>query len=147
LHEWSIANGIVEALLSFQKEHKAKIGEVEIAVGQISGIETGILKYALVTLSEDEVLKAVKYKVYVREAMFKCQRCRYVWDFKECEKGLNDVLSGNQGIEGPEGVEPPLHFLPQLVTAYVRCPKCGSRDMNIIDGMDTVIKQISLDGG
>lgn len=146
MHEWGIASGIVESLVTLQKDRKAKVLKVGVGVGQLSGIEAEILRYALETLSETEGLKGVNYAVKIREGRFKCLRCGHNWDFKDSENALKEVSRETQGIEEPEGIESPLHFFPQLITAFVKCPKCGSSDMEVIGGMDTVIEEIVLEG-
>lgn len=146
MHEWSIAKGIVESLASFQYERKSKIRKVEVGVGHLSGIEAEILRYALETLSETEDLKGVNYMVTIREGRFKCSRCGHSWDFKGSERALEEVSKDRYGVEEPEGLESPLHFFPQLITVFMKCPKCSSSDMEVIGGMDTVIERIILEG-
>jgi hydrogenase nickel incorporation protein HypA/HybF len=146
LHEWSIASGIVESLLTLQKDRKAKVLRVEVEVGQLSGIEAEILRYALETLGEAEGLKGASYTVKINEGRFKCLRCGHNWDFRDSEGALKGIAQGAQGIEEPEGIESPLHIFPQLITAFMRCPKCGSSDMEVIGGMDTVIERVDLEG-
>jgi len=69
LHEWSIATGIVESLASFQNERKVKIRKVEVGVGQLSGIEAGILRYALETLGEtEEVAGLILNMAYIADS-------------------------------------------------------------------------------
>ena len=145
MHEWSIASGIVESLVALRRDRKAKVLQVEVGVGQLSGIEAEILRYALETLSETEGLKGVNYMVKIREGRFKCSRCGNNWDYKDSRSALKEASRDNQGIEEPEGIESPLHFFPQLITVFVRCPKCGSSDMEVIDGTDTVIESVILE--
>ena len=59
---------------------------------------------------------------------------------------MKEIARETHGIEEPEGIASPLHIFPQLITAFVRCPKCGSSDMEVIGGMDTVIERIDLEG-
>lgn len=145
LHEWSIAKGIVGSLASLQKERKAKIRKVEVGVGQLSGIEVEILRYALETLGEIEDLKGVDYMVAIREGRFKCLKCGHEWDFKDSVKSLKEFSKETYGVEEPEGLESPLHFFPQLITVFMKCPKCGSSDMEVAGGMDTVIERAILE--
>lgn len=145
MHEWGIASGIIESLASIQKERKTKIRKVEVGVGQLSGIEVETLRFALETLSATEGLKGVSYIVKIREGRFKCLRCGHNWDFKDSEKALKKVSKETHGVEEPEGLELPLHFFPQLITVFIKCPICGSSDMEVIDGTDTVIESVILE--
>jgi hydrogenase nickel incorporation protein HypA/HybF len=146
LHEWSIATGIVRSLVSLQKEQNSKIRKVEVGVGQLSGIEVEILRYALESLSKIEGLEGVEYIVTTREGSFRCLRCGYNWNFKDSEKQLKTISKEICGIEEQEGLESPLHFFPQLITVFMKCPKCNSSDIDVIDGMDTVIERAVLEG-
>ncbi|MGQ9515558.1 MAG: hydrogenase/urease maturation nickel metallochaperone HypA [Thermoproteota archaeon] len=146
MHEWSIATGIVGSLVSLQKEKNSKIRKVEVGVGQLSGIEVEILRYALESLGKAEGLNGVEYVVTIKEGRFKCLRCGHNWDFKDSEEELRAISKETFGVEEPEGLESPLHFFPQLITVFMKCPKCNSSDIEVIDGMDTVIERAILEG-
>ncbi|MBO3802763.1 MAG: hydrogenase maturation nickel metallochaperone HypA [Candidatus Brockarchaeota archaeon] len=147
MHEWSVASGIIGSLASFQKERNAKVRKVEVGVGQLSGIDVEVLRYALGAMGEGEGLEGVEYVVKIIEGRFECSRCGHEWGYKESEDALKGISREVYGVEEPDGLESPLHFFPQLVTVFLRCPKCGSSDMEVVGGMDTVLESAILDEG
>ncbi len=147
MHEWSIAAGIVGSLASLQKERNARVRKVEVGVGQLSGIDVDTLRYALCSLGDTEGLKGVDYSVTINEGRFKCLKCGHEWNFNESRETLKEISKETCGVEEPDGLESPLHFFPQLITVFLKCPKCGSSDIDVIGGMDTVIEGAILEGG
>ena len=37
-----------------------------------------------------------------------------------------------------------IHFAPDKVYEMLRCPRCGSRDIDVVEGMDVKLKSIKL---
>jgi hydrogenase nickel incorporation protein HypA/HybF len=62
----------------------------------------------------------------------------------EAQKQLREVEKGLL-IKEPDGKELPLHFLPQLYPAFVRCPDCGSSDIFLKDGQSVQITKLVVE--
>ena len=62
----------------------------------------------------------LKFKFKKEKAVFKCKRCGEEWEF------------GTEGLGDDE--KESMHFLPETVHAFVKCPKCGSPDFIIKKG-------------
>jgi hydrogenase nickel incorporation protein HypA/HybF len=117
LHEWAIAEAIareVEANLS-----KGRVRRVRVVLGELQNIDLDVLKQYLEMMLTDAASK-VEVVYEVEEAVFKCRRCGYSW-------GLAQSSLSEEEREA-------IHFVPEAVRAYVKCPKCSSPDFEVVQG-------------
>ncbi|MEO3993640.1 MAG: hydrogenase nickel incorporation protein HypA [Desulfurococcaceae archaeon TW002] len=131
MHEWALAEGVVRYLSSVVGDRRLK--SVKIGLGELQSIDEEILKFALTELmktkgydlSEDSVL-------FVRRAArFQCRKCGYSW-------GLSEVSLNTEDREA-------IHFIPEVIHAYVSCPKCGSRDFEVVEGRGVEIVEVVVE--
>ena len=105
MHEWLIAEGIAKII----KERN--LGKVRIRLGRLQGIDKEILISAIKQLTQAEI------EVVEEEAELRCLSCGERWKPR---------LTGKED----EGI----HFLPEVIFSIEKCPKCGSRDFEIVRG-------------
>jgi len=142
MHEWSIADGIVNAITEYAKEHAIrKIKKVNLLVGELSILDTDILKEAINLLSKGTLLDGAKIVIETEHAKLKCLKCGYEWGFEEVWEQIKNGLK-IEDLEG--GSDPPIHYLPELVYAFAACPKCGSSDFDVVSGMGVKVKSIEV---
>jgi len=125
MHEWALAEAIVETVKKKSSENNInRFSVLKIKLGVLQQIDRDILLFAL-----EELLKLLKdeYGVSVEnivldeeKAVAKCMRCGYKWEI--------DLQS--LGEEYREYI----HFIPETVRIYITCPKCSSRDFEIVSG-------------
>lgn len=141
LHEWSLAEAILESLKSIAKqENTERLMEVEICYGEMMGLEPEILKFALEELSKGANIGNPRFLLSEEKASFRCNSCGYRWNFEEANKQLSEDLGI---LEEPTGEkESPLHFIPDLAQALIKCPKCGSRDFEVESGRVVKIARV-----
>jgi len=133
LHEWALAKSIVDTVLEVAKERSVKsVEEVIIVVGEISQIDLDILRLALKELSKGTIAERASFILREEEAVFKCNSCDKTWSFREVKNKLVSEL----------GEDNPIHFVPDLVYALVRCPYCGSPDFELLRGRGVWIESI-----
>ena len=145
MHEWSIASGIVRAVLKFMEEKGiGGVEEVVVRVGELAQLDVEILSEAFKLISEETPLKGAKLKVEVEPARFRCQRCGAEWGMGEVLEQLRaaPLIPDEEG-----GLDPPIHYMPELVYAFAKCPRCGSRDFSTISGMGVKVVRLKLQGG
>lgn len=130
MHEWALASSIIETLKTLSEKHNSKIVKARIVLGELQSIDEGILKYALETLKKDMGLRDTEFEFIVEEAEFKCRRCSHTWKLGDVKKDLE------------EDVKESIHFVPEVVHSFLRCPKCGSRDFEVIKGRGLYIESI-----
>ena len=142
LHELGIAQSIVDYAVSEAKSrNSARIAEIQIEVGELAMIDRSILSNALRMLKSGPMLDRCKFRVKVRRVSFSCRKCSAKWTMVEAMKQLEKVPQ-ELLVREPDSKEVPLHFLPSLYPAFVRCPKCGSADLDVTAGEDVRIMRL-----
>lgn len=133
MHEWALAEAVISAILTVAKEKGAKeITEAEIKIGDLQQIEADVLSFAFQELVKDTPLEKTKIKLKPENAYFKCRVCGLRWNF-------SDAMGGLEG-ERSEAI----HFIPDLVHAFIHCPRCGSPDFEVMGGRGVWIEYIKI---
>ncbi len=142
LHEWSIAESIVISSVKIAEEHGAsKIVKVYVKVGELSQLDLEILKSATNELKREyDVVRDAEFVFEVEEARFKCLNCGYSWSFSEIRRKINEIFCGSPDKE----CDNPIHYVPDLVNSFIKCPKCGSPDFETIAGRGVYIAKIDF---
>jgi hydrogenase nickel insertion protein HypA len=145
MHEFGIAQSIVEYTLSEAEKNKAsRVSEIHLELGELTMIDRSILSNALKLLMTDPKLKGCKMYIRKKRVSFVCRKCSSEWSMAETMKQLNQVPE-KLLVREPDSKELPLHFLPSLYSAFVRCPKCGSSDVDVTGGDDVRIRRLVLE--
>lgn len=128
MHEWALAEAIVKTASQISEEKGfEKVKEVKIRIGELQQIERDILEFALLRLRSAK-FEDVKFTIEVARTELKCRVCGCKWFF---EKEKLD-----------ENIREAIHFVPEVSHAYVKCPKCGSPDFEIIGGRGVWLESI-----
>jgi len=120
MHEWALAEAVIFSALEFSKENKLKkISEITVALGELQQIDTEVFDFALKEIIKS---KGLEFKVNMRKkkSLLKCKRCNHEWNFQPGKLEEQEKES--------------IHFIPELVHDYQRCPECGSPDFKILKG-------------
>ncbi|MCE4617693.1 MAG: hydrogenase nickel incorporation protein HypA [Desulfurococcales archaeon] len=117
MHEWAIAEAIVREVERNLK--RTKVSSIRIVLGELQNIDKDILDQYLKMMIR-EVAPSVKISYETEEALFRCRRCGLTWKLKDVH--LTDFE------------REAIHFVPESVHAYVKCPRCGSPDFSILKG-------------
>lgn len=133
MHEWALAEAIIETLITKAFEiNKKKFNYLKIVIGRLQQIDRDILVFVL-----DEMLKLVRDEhglevdqivLEDEKTLAECRRCGYRWEI--------DIGS----LE--ESVKESIHFIPDVVHTHSSCPRCDSHDFEIVSG-----RGISIDIG
>ncbi|GAB4034448.1 MAG: hydrogenase nickel incorporation protein HypA [Elusimicrobiota bacterium] len=116
MHEWALAESVIKTL----KTEKRNIHSAEVVFGQLQDIDREIFSFALKELMAQEKKSSVKIKIVDEKALFECRSCGKKFDI---EKVLSDPCEKEN-----------VHFLPEMVKAFLKCPDCSSRDFEILKG-------------
>jgi hydrogenase nickel incorporation protein HypA/HybF len=120
MHEWALAEAVISTVSQIaEKEGLKEVAEVEIKVGELQQIELDILEFALSQLKTLK-LKNVKFHIKTVRAELKCRVCGHKWIFRK-EKMNEEIAEA-------------IHFVPEIAHTYIKCPKCGSPDFEILKG-------------
>ncbi|MDR0797154.1 MAG: hydrogenase nickel incorporation protein HypA [Nitrososphaerota archaeon] len=120
MHEWALAEAILTTAAQIaEMEQLREVTQVTIRLGELQNAELGTLKFAINEIKSD-LFKNAKFRFFRAKAELKCRVCGNCWQFKK-EK-LDDVT-----IEA-------IHFVPEVAHTFIKCPKCGSPDFEIVSG-------------
>jgi hydrogenase nickel incorporation protein HypA/HybF len=128
MHEWSLAEAIISAVFSIAEgENLKEVKEVHLRLGELQQIEVEILKFALLQMKKGKLSNA-KFTVRTARAKFKCRACDHTWTFKEMK--ISDDIRES------------IHFIPEVAHAYIKCPRCGSPDFDVLQGRGLWITRV-----
>jgi hydrogenase nickel incorporation protein HypA/HybF len=120
MHEWALAEAVVSTTLKTAEEKGLKeIIELKIKIGELQQIDQEILEFALSQL-RSPLLRNAKFSFETVKAELKCRVCDHKWKFST--KNLDEDVSEF------------IHFVPEIAHTYLKCPKCGSPDFEILTG-------------
>lgn len=128
MHEWALAEAVISTVSQIaEKEELKEVAEVEIKVGELQQIELDVLEFALSQLKTLK-LKNAKFNIQTVKAELKCRVCGHKWIFRK-EKMNEEIAEA-------------IHFIPEIAHTYVKCPKCGSPDFEILQGRGVWLESI-----
>jgi len=128
MHEWALAEAVISAASQIaEKEGLKEVTEVKIKVGELQQVEMDILEFALSQLKTAQ-LKNTKFNIETARAKLTCRVCGRTWFFSK-EK-LNEKTAEA------------IHFVPEIAHAYIKCPKCGSPDFEIVEGRGVWLESV-----
>lgn len=133
MHEWALAEAVIVTVIDLSKEEELdEISKIKIKIGELQQIDTKIFKFALNEIAkykDTRLLKDINIEIETEKAIFRCRVCRNEWTFDDMSEIDEDRLES-------------IHFAPEVVHAYVRCPICKSPDFEIVQGRGVLIESI-----
>ena len=128
MHEWALAESVITAAAQIAaKERLKEVTEVTVKVGELQQVELDILKFAFQHLKTAS-FKNAKFRIAKAKTTLKCRVCENTWLFRK-NKLDEDTAEA-------------IHFVPEVAHAYIKCPKCGSPDFEIIEGRGVWLENI-----
>lgn len=133
MHEWSLAQAVIYTTIEYQKKEKLKrITELEIKMGELQQIDVEIFKFALKEIAKFKKMTEIDIRFETEKAVLKCRVCGCRWNYSDSVKEL----------KGDEDKAELIHFVPEVVHIYLRCPNCQSPDFEIKKGRGVGISSI-----
>ncbi|ENN96341.1 hydrogenase nickel insertion protein HypA [Methanocaldococcus villosus KIN24-T80] len=121
MHELSLANSILDAILSaIESEEKKgrkvkKVKEIYLEIGELVFVNVEQLKFAFEVISEGTACEGAKVNIEILKSKCRCVNC---------------------GYEGE----------PKIVDDFIiSCPKCGGFRLEIIGGKELNIKNVIIE--
>jgi len=128
MHEWALAEAVIETASRIaKKEGLDSITEINIRLGELQQVDIEIFKFALSQLKPQELEKA-QFNIRKAEAKFRCRVCGHEWPFSAADLD--------------EEAREAIHFVPEVSHAFMKCPRCGSPDFDVISGRGVWIESI-----
>ncbi|MDO5823840.1 hydrogenase maturation nickel metallochaperone HypA [Methanobrevibacter sp.] len=120
MHELSMAQGIINAVLDTANENNAtEVNEVTVEVGRLAMINPEQLQFILGVLIENTIIEDAEINFEEIPAEIKCLDCEF---------------------DGEAVLDDSDHYAP-----LVKCPNCDSLSVDIINGKDIVVKNIVIE--
>jgi len=131
VHEASIAQNIIQIAVKVAMENNAKkIHKITIVVGELHFLDLEALKFAFQVLSENTLAEKAELNVKLSPAKFKCSNCGEEWEFSLSKIGDNAIGK--------------LHFTPDLIINFLKCPRCNSSEFEITSGKELYVENIEV---
>jgi hydrogenase nickel incorporation protein HypA/HybF len=134
MHEWALAEGVIQAASGVAEEQGLKsITEIIVQIGELQQIEHNILQFALEQL-RTPLMKNAKFILETIPGRLKCRICGEEWKFNP------------RGVAEDESEA--IHFIPEVAHVYISCPSCDSPDFQVLEGRGVLlasIKGVKLD--
>jgi len=126
VHEWALSESIVSYI---EESYRGKkILEISIGLGELQNIDEEILVFSIKELFKLRKLGDPKISVKRIPTKLRCRSCKYTWS-----PNLSEI---------PEELIEVFHFVPEAIHSYLRCPRCGSRDYEILSGRGVYIEKV-----
>jgi hydrogenase nickel incorporation protein HypA/HybF len=120
MHEWALIEAVLAAASeAAEKEGLLEVSEVDLNVGELQSVDLEVLAFAFEQLRSGKFKKAT-LKMETVKAEFQCRVCGHRWIF------------GRENLD--EDSAEALHFVPEVAHAFIKCPKCGSPDFEVLEG-------------
>jgi len=129
VHEWALAEAIANYVRGYIGE-KTVLKKLTISLGELQSIDKDILDFALKEILRSMGITVQELDYEIESAVLKCRKCGYEWEL-------------NKGIFSEDILEA-IHFVPEVIHSYFKCPKCGSRDFDVIRGRGLRIVRIEV---
>lgn len=132
VHEWALAEAVVMSVVEFARSRGAsRVRRVVVSLGELQAVDREILGFALEELRKGASVPIDEFVLEEEEAVFRCRACGFEWRLRDVS-GLG------------EEVREYIHFVPEVVHTYLRCPRCGSPDFEVVRGRGVRIKEVVL---
>lgn len=132
MHELVIVGGIIEAVTELAKKEKKKVACFTVAVGELASFDRNLIEELMHEVKKGTYIEDSEVRVEIERAEVLCKSCESIWGFKELVEPLG------------ENEREMIHFLPELVSSFINCPKCGSRDFEIKSGRGIRVRYIEF---
>ena len=121
LHELAVVEALLTSILSLASERRVKsFKKIIVSIGELQRFDRELLRSMLIDFLYRMNIRFEEVIVNEEPALFQCNRCGFKWDLG--------------GIELSDYVKEAIHFLPEAVYSFIKCPSCGSRDYDIKSG-------------
>ena len=120
MHELSMAQGIINAVLETAESNNAtEVNEVTIEIGRLAMINPEQLKFMIGVLIEGTIVEDADIIINEIPVEIECGSC---------------------GFHGMAKIDDSDHYAP-----LVMCPECSSPKINILNGRDCIVKNITIE--
>jgi len=128
-----LAEGIISYILDIVRKSGGHVVVFKVAVGEFSQFDKRLIEELLMELAKGTELERANIIVEIEKAMVNCLYCDSKWGFHELIEHL------------PDDQKEMIHFLPELLNSFSKCPTCGKSDLEIEKGRSVRVVEVELD--
>jgi hydrogenase nickel insertion protein HypA len=133
LHEFSLVEGIIQSVGELASTNKKQVESVSVAVGELAQFDIRVIRELLAELKRGTPLEGAHVHVRIEKAKVRCLNCKKEWSF-------SDIL-GPLSTDEKEVV----HFFPEILSSYSRCPSCHKSYLEIEEGRSVRIAEVRFE--
>lgn len=131
MHEWALADAIVNSSLKLSKEKGLnKVNEILIRIGEVNSIDLDAFNFAISEIIKGTILENAKIIFNEIKANLKCNNCGFIFSYEDEFHKLS--------LDEKEAI----HFIPETIHIYLRCPNCKSVDFDFVEGRGIYLEDI-----
>lgn len=133
MHEWALAEGVVQTTLETARENGLRrVSVIRVTVGQLQQISPAFFQKAIdqVIPADEPLLEGLSVTIETEKAACRCRAC-------STEFGVEEALEALGG-DAAESI----HFIPELAQTFMACPACGSPDYTVERGRGVVLAAV-----
>ncbi len=131
VHEWALAESIAMYVARVSKGRNVR--RLVLSIGRLQSVDIEIFDFALKELLNEGNVVVDELKYLNEEILLKCRKCGFEWS-----PSLESL-----GSEVSECI----HFIPEVIHSYITCPKCNSRDYDLLSGRGVKVVEVVLEEG
>ncbi len=138
MHETSIALSILAAVEDAFKETPGakRVTKIRLQVGMLSLVDPEALRFALRVVARDTPAQDAEIEIEMVKPRFRCLSCGYEW-----EPSDDDIKK----ISDDPQLSTLVHINPDVIVSYLVCPRCGSNNVEIVQGKGVIIHSIDIE--
>lgn len=130
MHEWALGDSVIRAAEKIRTEQGLnKIGSITVVLGEVQEITPEVFIEIFEEMKRQyEGFEKTELILEREDAELRCRNCGEIFGFNRQE--LSFEISEN------------IHFVPETLGFYIKCPSCKSEDFEIVKGRGVYIKEI-----
>lgn len=132
MHELALVEGIISYILEIARKKGGYVVSFKVVIGEFAQFDKGLIKDLLTELVKGTELERANMIVETEKAVAICLYCNSKW-------GVNELLEPL-----PNDQREMIHFLPELLNSFSKCPNCGKSDLEIEKGRSVRVAEVEL---
>ncbi len=132
MHEASYAISIINSIMKYFEGKNVKIKKIKLKIGELMMIDPVALESAIQAYGMGTPVEGARVEYEIIPAKIKCKKCGAVWGLKDIYPQLESKV-------------PLIHMYPHIVVELLKCPKCGSNEIEIVQGEEFILESVEVD--
>jgi len=133
LHELSLVEGIIQTVGELATANGKQVKAVSVGVGELAQFDLRVIRELLAELKKGTPLEGARIQVRLERAKVRCLNCKKEWSF-------GDIVSPLSKDE-----KEVVHFFPEILSTYSRCPSCRKHYLEIEEGRSVRLAEVKFE--